>query len=86
MDEDILKFLLGEGKLDGVWFGDKHPTEKGAFWWRKHLRQHLEQAQLQQHDVVRQSEPFYCWDEYALGKGARCSSQCEICVKCNTKQ
>ena len=36
--EEVMAFLLGEGPLDGVWFGDRHPTEKGAFWWRKHLR------------------------------------------------
>lgn len=38
--EPVFAFLLGEGPLDGVWFGDRsnHPTEKGAFWWRKHLR------------------------------------------------
>jgi hypothetical protein len=35
---DVIAFLMGEAPLDGVWFGDKHPTEKGAFWWRKHLR------------------------------------------------
>lgn len=53
MDNTILKFLLGEGSLDGVWFGDIHPTERGMFWWRKHLRQYLEQAQLQQHSVMQ---------------------------------
>ncbi len=57
MDDTILKFLLGEEPLDGVWFGDTHPTERGMFWWRKHLRQYLEQAQLQQHNVVRESPP-----------------------------
>jgi len=36
--ELVAKFLLGEVALDGVWFGDKHPTENGNFWWRKHLR------------------------------------------------
>lgn len=45
MKNDVMKFLLGEGPLDGVWFGDKHPTEKGAFWWRKHLRQFITQNQ-----------------------------------------
>lgn len=36
--EEALAFLFGEGPLDGVWFGDEHPTERGAFWWRKNLR------------------------------------------------
>lgn len=36
--DEIVAFLLGEGPFDGVWFGEKHPTERGSFWWRKHLR------------------------------------------------
>lgn len=36
--DDVVKFLTGEAALDGVWFGDTHPTERGQFWWRKHLR------------------------------------------------
>ena len=38
MSEEIRKFLLGEGPLEGVWFGEKHPTRQGAFWWRNLLR------------------------------------------------
>lgn len=34
----FLNFLYGAGEFDGVWFEQKHQTEKGAFWWRKHLR------------------------------------------------
>ena len=30
----VLKFLLGIRPLEGVWFGDDHPTKKGRFWWR----------------------------------------------------
>lgn len=37
--DEVISFLLGEGPLEGVWFGEKHPTERGNFWWRKHLRQ-----------------------------------------------
>ncbi len=36
--DDVAKFLLGEAALDGVWFGDPHPTERGNFWWRKWIR------------------------------------------------
>lgn len=36
--DKVHAFLLGEGELDGVSFGERHPTERGAFWWRKHLR------------------------------------------------
>ena len=34
----MLNFLYGAGEFDGAWFDEKHPTEKAAFWWRKHLR------------------------------------------------
>jgi hypothetical protein len=34
----FLNFLYGAGEFDGVWFDQKHPKEKGEFWWRKHLR------------------------------------------------
>lgn len=39
---DVFKFLLGEGSIDGAWFGDLHPQAKGQFWWRKHLRAEIE--------------------------------------------
>lgn len=45
MKKEILKFLLGEGSFEGVWFGDKHPTKHGMFWLRKILRQEFEQSQ-----------------------------------------
>lgn len=35
----IIKFLYGESEFMGYWFGDK-PGNEGAFWWRKHLREH----------------------------------------------
>lgn len=34
---EVMAFLSGAGPLDGVWFGEDHPTERGKFWWRKHL-------------------------------------------------
>jgi hypothetical protein len=64
MENNIIKFLLGEDSLDGVWFGEKHPTEQGNFWWRKHLRQFIEQNQaLRIHDVVGQSEQLPDYEE-----------------------
>ena len=33
-----LQFLRGFIQIDGLSFGDKHPTIKGNFWWRS---QHL---------------------------------------------
>lgn len=41
MKNDIIKFLLGEKSFKWIWFGEKYPTEQGAFWWRKHLRQFI---------------------------------------------
>jgi len=34
---EVLSYLDGSGPIDGLWFGDKHPTEQGAYWWRKRL-------------------------------------------------
>lgn len=34
----MLNFLYGAGEWDGLWFEEKHPTKKGAFWWRTDLR------------------------------------------------
>lgn len=43
MPLDIQRFLMGNGPLEGVWFGDDHPTRKGKFWWRTVIRErHLE--------------------------------------------
>jgi hypothetical protein len=36
--ERFLSFLYGSGEWDGVWFGERHPTKKGAFWWRSEMR------------------------------------------------
>ena len=35
---EVAAFLYGSAALDGVWYSERHPTEKGAFWWRKHLK------------------------------------------------
>lgn len=34
----VIKFLLGEGELDGKWFGGGIPNGKAPFWWRTELR------------------------------------------------
>ena len=34
---EVVEFLRGSGQLDGVWFSERHPTLKGAFWWRQYL-------------------------------------------------
>ena len=38
----MYRFLMGEGSIDGCWFGDRHSTFKGAFWWRSMLRHSAE--------------------------------------------
>lgn len=30
----LREFLTGAAPLEGVWFGEPHPTRKGMFWWR----------------------------------------------------
>lgn len=37
ISRELLAFLRGARPLGGVWFGEKHPTEPGLYWWRKHL-------------------------------------------------
>lgn len=32
--EQVLAFLNGEAPIDGIWFGMKHPSYRGEFWWR----------------------------------------------------
>jgi hypothetical protein len=38
-DAEVIAFLMGQGPLEGVWFHDRHPIRKGAFWWRSVLRE-----------------------------------------------
>lgn len=45
--QQVLDFLYGASDLDGVWFGGKHPTLRGTFWWRPVLREAIESAQAQ---------------------------------------
>ena len=42
--KDILNFLFGLRAIDDVWFGDKHPTERGQYWWRNRLRKAFQEA------------------------------------------
>ena len=41
----VFAFLLGESALDGVQFGGSHPIERGAYWWRRHLRAALAEGE-----------------------------------------
>ncbi|WP_223306433.1 hypothetical protein [Achromobacter insolitus] len=54
VNHPVFAFLLGEGPLRGVHFGDRHPDERGAYWWRKDLRAALSAqpgAQKEQSDA-----------------------------------
>jgi len=44
IEREVVEFLLGSAPLDGVWFGEKHPTERGMYWWRKYLQDALSAA------------------------------------------
>ena len=59
--DQVSKFLLGEAPLDGAWFGDKHPSKRGAFWWREYLRAALAaQPSQPAHTEAQRGEPdFY---------------------------
>lgn len=37
VSREVVEYLTGIGPLEGVHFGDDHPTERGKFWWRKYL-------------------------------------------------
>lgn len=34
---EVIKFLRGDGMLDACCFGERPPSAKGNFWWRKYL-------------------------------------------------
>lgn len=43
IDGNIIQFLNGSHSYEGVWYGDYHPTRKGAFWWRSILEEWFKQ-------------------------------------------
>jgi len=43
-DHPVFAFLLGEGQLHGVDFGERAPGAAGKWWWRKDLRAALASA------------------------------------------
>lgn len=44
-DHPVFAFLLGEGQLHGVDFGERAPGAVGKWWWRKDLRAALSAIQ-----------------------------------------
>ena len=59
----MLNFLYGAGDFDGVWFEQKHPTEKGAFWWRKHMKRLFYTTPQQRTWVGLDEEDDIDWEE-----------------------
>jgi len=51
---DVLDFLMGIGPLEGCQFGERHPTRKGAFWWRTVLR---ERSEMLKQEAIRKAQP-----------------------------
>lgn len=51
-DGTIFEFLSGSHSFEGVWFGDRHPTRKGAYWWRSVLREALEKPTETQDELL----------------------------------
>lgn len=47
-DHPVFAFLLGEGQLHGVDFGERAPRAVGKWWWRKDLRAALSATQPEQ--------------------------------------
>ena len=37
--KQVVKYLLGEGELDGCHFGEFNERIRPNFWWRKNLRE-----------------------------------------------
>ena len=71
----VFAFLLGEGQLEGRGFGDEpppHPSgRKAPYWWRKHLRAALSQAQPvklpNEEEIVKALQPFtYESDKFSI--------------------
>lgn len=61
---EIGAFLLGEGQLDGRWFGDDPPTTPSGrprvYWWRVQLRSALA-------DLIGQPEPLEAMSKRLAG-------------------
>jgi hypothetical protein len=64
----FLNFLYGAGEFEGVWFEQKHQTEKGTFWWRKHLRRLFDAPPPQPKEPEQKTfgytleETMKCWN------------------------
>ena len=65
-DGTIIEFLNGSHSYDGVWFGDKHRTKEGVYWWRKILRDYVEASQFKQPVPDVSKLDFYGWSEKGM--------------------
>jgi len=61
----IVQFLMGSAPIDGVWFDERHPKEKGQFWWRERIR--AEAAKLPEGGDARDAERYRWIRKSAFG-------------------
>ena len=67
-DGTIIEFLNGSHSYDGVWFGDKHRTKEGAYWWRKILRDYIEASQFQHPVPANEISAWYVFSCNIVGQ------------------
>lgn len=65
---EIARFLLGEGPLEGVWFGEPHPSGL-AFWWRRNLKSHIVNAQAAERYPEAHHPCDRCGEEVYFAEG-----------------
>jgi hypothetical protein len=46
ISNELLRFLRGSAPIEGIWFGDSHPSHKGNFWWRKLLPEPVDEPEV----------------------------------------
>jgi len=63
--DDIFAFLFGESTFQGVWYGQPNPNERGAYWWRRHLR-----AALAAQVTLTMDQAKAVFDALDIGLGA----------------
>ena len=56
---EMREFLRGAAPLDGVWFGEPHPTERGQFWWRKYITAPPQRQPLTKEELNHLWETIY---------------------------
>jgi hypothetical protein len=80
--QEVGRFLLGEGELDGLWFGDSDiDNTRPRYWWRQHLRMALSQPaavegwQETVEALTEAREMLYQVSSSALLAGEKCKKE-----------